>query len=107
MVKCVNAECKNHGHELDMDMKICPICGMETEKSKSKSNANLGVIAVIAAIVSIVFFVSAYDWFGYTLTVVSLAASIVLSFISKRKAAIVIAFLFLAGIFGLIVFNTL
>lgn len=101
MVKCVNDQCENHGKKLDAGNESCPVCGTQTEKYKAPVRTDLGVGAAIVSVISILIFYGTSFWWSAPFIA---AGCIVVAFISKNKAAVVITFLSLIIVIAMFIY---
>ena len=103
----MNKDCTNYKLAMEDDVEICPACNKPTTKIVSKVNNQLAIAAVVTSVVALLiywFFGFGFGDFGVGMYVAfALAlASIVVGFISKSIAAIIIAFAVPALMLGLI-----
>ena len=107
MVICKNEKCANFKQELDENLEVCPACGLETAKidsdkdNKRKFAPMISIISIVAILATFLLFDFINFYVAFFLGAATIAACIVLAFITKVKGAIVTTILAAAGFIGI------
>jgi len=107
VVTCSNMDCENYGYEMKRELEVCSVCGAKTKKLAFDFNPRLTFPAIAIAIISTVVYTFIYLYMnnyaamleGPLVDIITysriglFAASIVMGFLSKNKAAIIVTLL--------------
>jgi len=98
----MNEKCNNYKQELNAGADVCALCNEETAKIESNVNGKLAAAAIVAGLLSIVFFLQAWGIMWYVSWAIA-PASIALGIVSKSRAAVIATVLSLIVIAALFV----
>jgi len=89
----MNSNCNNYNQELDERVEICSLCNEPVTKTESKINSRFQLISIITAITGFVLSLWGFTWFMAILGFAGVFASVVIGFMSRSKAAVIISLL--------------
>ena len=99
-VKCMNEKCNNYKQELNEGVEVCSLCNEPVTKFETKEKGKLSIAAIIISLVGFSFFFWGFTWVMAILGMAAVPLSVVLAFISKSKAAVIVTILSLIASFA-------